>query len=299
MTTDATSKQPIRRVGRRAVALETTLLAHGIPRAEAAGFARELNAIVADAGATPAVVGIVDGRPIVGLSDAELGRLLERPDVAKVNTSNLGVIMHRGECGATTVSTTVELAARVGVSIFATGGIGGVHRGYGERLDISSDLAAIARHPVAVVTSGVKSLLDVVSTREALETLGVPVIGFRCDRFPAFYTRDSDASVDARFDDVEELASFIRLELSRSVRGMVVANPIPVADEIDAARFELWLKQAEQRAGRTGSPGRSVTPAILSALHEVSAGATLHANLTLVRSNVKLAAALATAMEPV
>ena len=275
------------------MALETTLLVHGVPREAGAELAVDLGAIVRAEGAHPAVVGLVEGVPTVGMSDEEIVSLLAAGEVPKVNTANLGILMHRGSHGATTVSTTMELAAAAGVRVFATGGIGGVHTGYAEHLDISSDLAAFTRFPVAVVTSGVKSILDVESTREALETLGIPVVGFRTDRFPAFYQRGSGAGVDARFDDVEELAAFVRSELERTGRGVVVANPIPEADEIDSDRWLGWLGEATRRVEREGAKGRDVTPRLLAALHGVSGGRTLEANLSLVRSNTKLAALLA------
>jgi pseudouridine-5'-phosphate glycosidase len=281
----------------RSVALETTLLIHGVPRAEGGPLARELRAIIEREGAHAAVCGVLRGRPIVGMSDEELAQLLDAPKVAKANTSNLGLLLHQGRDAATTVSTTMELAASAGVAVFATGGLGGVHKGFGERLDISADLAAFTRFPVAVVTSGCKSLLDVVSTRELLETLGVPVVGFRTDRFPAFYLRESAAGVDARFDDADELAAFVRAEIARSGRGLVVANPIPEGDELDAGRWEGWLREAEGRVrAEAGGTGRDATPALLGALHEISGGKTLAANLALVRSNAALAARIARAL---
>jgi pseudouridylate synthase len=283
----------LRRAGPRAVALETTLLLHGIPRAESLAFARELNAIVDAEGATPALVGILRGRAIAGISEAELREMLMLPAVPKINTSNLGLALHAQRTGATTVSATMELASRAGIAHFATGGLGGVHFGYAERLDVSADLAAFTRFPVAVVTSGVKSILDVVSTREALETLGVTVVGFQTDRFPAFYRRESDARVDERFDDAKTLADFLRFELARTARGIVVANPIPRDAELPEADWSRWLAEAQRRAAN--APGRDATPAILGALHELSNGATLRANLALVRSNARLAAQIAAA----
>eukprot|EP00913_Durusdinium_trenchii_P006164 g5776.t1 len=211
----------------------------------------------------------------------ELDALLSAESVAKANTANLGVLMARNQHAATTVSATMELAASSGVRVFATGGLGGVHPGLGQRLDISSDLAAFTRFPVAVVTSGVKSILDVESTREALETLGVPVVGYRTDAFPAFYLRDSDADVDARFDDLDELASFVSAELTRTGRGVVVANPIPEASEIDPRDWADWLARAERAADEQGAAGRGRTPALLAALHDLSGSRTLEANLAL------------------
>lgn len=277
------------------MALETTLLAHGLSRDEALPTAQLLAADIRAEGAAPAIVGVLDGRAIVGLTDEELARFLRTPDLPKANTSNLGIFVHRGQSAATTVSTTMELAARAGLSIFATGGLGGVHPGFGTRLDISADLAAFTRFPIAVVASGVKAILDVPSTRELLETLGVTVIGFRTDRFPAFYLRDGGEPVDARFDDEHELASFLRRELARTGRGILVANPIPTDAEIPAPQWQRWLEEARQRVAQDPArgTGRDATPALLAALHQVSAGATLRANIALVRSNARLAARLA------
>lgn len=274
------------------LALETTILTHGVPRENALSLAQELASIAQTNGATPALVGLFRGEPVVGMSDDQLREVLATPNVPKVNTSNLGVLMHRRSHGSTTVATTMELAAAAGVRVFSTGGIGGVHKGYGTQLDISADLIALTRFPVAVVASGVKSILDVVATRELLETLGVPVIGFGCDEFPAFYLRSSGAGVDARFDDPAELARFVGAEMQRTGRGVLVANPIPVTDELPAAKFAAWLAAAEQEA----KPGREATPSTLAALHRLSGGATLRANLALIRSNTALGAQLAAAL---
>lgn len=286
----------INRAGPGHVALETTLLLHGVPRGEGPSLAAELTGIVRAAGVQPALVGVVNGKPIVGLNDAELTELLSAQSVPKANTANLGVLMHWGSHAATTVSTTMELAAAAGVRVFATGGLGGVHPDLACHLDISSDLGAFTRFPVAVVTSGVKSILDVIGTREALETLGVTVIGFQTDRFPAFYLRESDARVDARFDDVLSLAAFLRNEMARTGRGVVVCNPIPLDDEIERTAWERWLEEARKRAADAGVRGRDVTPHILGTLHEISGGATLRANLALVKHNAHLAAQLCSAM---
>jgi pseudouridine-5'-phosphate glycosidase len=291
---DQTQTQ-VNRAGPHAVALESTLLLHGVPRHAALPLAEELDAIITGHGATPATVAVLHGRPIVGLTRQELATLLRATNIPKANTGNLGVLMHRRSHAATTVSTTMELAADAGVRVFATGGIGGVHKGYGDQWDVSADLMALTRFPVAVVASGVKNLLDVVSTREMLETLGVPVIGFGTDRFPAFYLRDSAAGVDARFDDPEELAAFLAAELARTGRGVLVCNPIPRESELDPEAWSVWIARAEAMARAAGATGRAVTPAVLAALHEVSDGATLTANLALVRSNAALAARLAAA----
>lgn len=283
----------INRAEPRSVALETTLLLHGVPRTGAAQLARSLQEIVRTHGASPTLIALFRGQAIVGLSDAELAELLSAASVPKANTANLGVLMHRGQHAATTVSTTMELAASAGVRVFATGGLGGVHRGCAEHFDVSSDLAALTRFPVAVVSSGVKSILDVVATREALETLGVPVVGFRTDRFPAFYQRESAAGVDARFDDAGDLAAFVRMEMARSGRGVLVVNPVPAAHEIDAGKWRSWLDLAMDRARAMGVTGRDLTPTLLAAVHELSGGETLRANVELVKSNAALAAQIA------
>lgn len=275
-----------------AVALETTLLVHGVPRADAPALAVRLGEVVAANGASPAFVGVVRGTPTVGLTPGEIRSLLDAPDVPKANTANLGVLIHRRSHGATTVSATLELAAAAGVRVFATGGIGGLHRGYADRFDASADLAALARFPVAVVASGVKSFLDVPGTRETLETLGVPVIGFRTDAFPAFYQRASDAGVDARFDDEADLAAFLAGELARAPRAVLVCNPIPAPAELDPRDWSRWLDDATRAAQDAGITGRALTPFLLARVHELSGGATLRANLALVEDNARLAARL-------
>lgn len=285
----------VNRAPPRPVALETTLLVHGVPRDRARPLFARLAQAVRGEGAGPALVGVLRGVPIVGMTDAELAELLdEAGHVPKVNTANLGVTLHRRGHGATTVATTMELAAAVGVQTFATGGIGGVHKGYGHRLDVSADLAALARFPVAVVASGVKSLLDVAATREALETLGVPVIGFQTDSFPAFYVRESAAQVDARFDDPADLAAFIRAELARTGRGVLVCNPAPAEVAMAPAEFDAALARAE--AESSAAAGRDVTPAVLAALHRITAGRTLACNIELAVSNARLAAQIAKAI---
>ncbi len=284
----------VNRAGPDCVALETTLLVHGVPRADGMPLARRLGTVIAEESggrARGAIIGLWRGRPTVGLSEEELQGLFDAGDVPKANMSNLGVLIHRQSHGATTVSTTMELAAAAGVTIMATGGLGGVHTG--ETLDVSADLVAFTRFPVAVVTSGVKSLLNVEATREVLETLGIPVVGFRTDRFPAFYIRESRARVDANFDDVGELARYIGRELARTGRGIVVANPVPEGAEIIERDWEQWLAEARRRA-ESGPPGegREVTPRILSHLHDVSGGQTLATNIALAVANARLAAGL-------
>lgn len=288
-----------RRVAGRVVALETTLLAHGVPSDRAEGLWREMEKAVEEGSrgaARGAVVGVVGGKPVVGMSGEEvMGMIRGGKGVAKLNTANLGLAMARGESGATTVSATMEISASAGVRVFATGGLGGLHwrRGADDPLDVSADLLALARFPVCVVCSGVKAILDVVSTREALETLGVPVVGWRTDDFPAFYLRESGAGVDGRFDDEKALSAYVRDELSRTGRGVVVVNPPPEEVAVERGEWEGWLGRAEEVVRGKGVRGRGVTPAVLAALHEVSGGRTLKANEALAVSNARVAGMVA------
>lgn len=277
------------------LALETTILTHGVPRDSAIPLANELAAICRENGADPALVGVYKGTPSASLQESELLEILADARIPKANSSNLGVLMHRKQHASTTVAATMEIAASFGIRVFSTGGIGGVHRGYAEHLDISADLGAFTRFPVAVVSSGVKSILDIAATREILETLGVPVVGYRTDSFPAFYQRESGVGVDARFDEMSELASFVNAEMMRTGRGILIANPIPKPDELDADLFAKWLHKAEAELGKA-SPGRDATPKMLAALHRLSDGATLRANLALIRENTRVGSRLAAAI---
>jgi len=281
------------------LALESTLLAHGVPRDAALPLADELCQIAQDEGAAPRIVAVVDGKPIAGLDRDQLEVLLSDPELPKANAANLGTVLFRGQSAATTVSATMEIASAAGIRVFATGGLGGVHPHLEQRVDISADLGALARIPMAVVCSGVKSILDVASTRELLESLAVPVVGFKTDEFPAFYLRQAPGvriGVDCRFDDVTELAQYIQFEFKRSNRAVVVANPIPLEYELDADALTDAIEQAERHVDERSVAGGERTPAILSALHEHTHGATLHANLALVRSNTVLGAHIAKAM---
>ena len=235
---------------------------------------------------------MLSGQCTVGLTLQELERLIDG-DAAKLNTSNLGLAIHQRADGATTVSTTIEVAARAGVRIITTGGLGGVHRGFGHRLDVSADLTALTRWPVGIVCSGVKSILDIESTREALETLGVPVIGYRTDRFPAFLVSESSAGVDARLDGASAIASFVSAELCRASRAVVIAHPEPAEAAIDEREFSDWLKGIEQEGLTSEARGRTATPTLLAQLNERSSGKSLAANLSLLRANAALACEVA------
>lgn len=282
----------VRRVaGRAAVALETTLLAHGLPAGEGLPLAKELDAIIESRDARPATIGVLDGVPIVGMTRDELTSFLGRANIEKANTANLGPLIYQGATAATTVSATVSLAASAGIRVMATGGLGGVHRNMDQRLDISADLTALAQHPVAIVSSGVKAILDVASTRELLETLGIPVVGYKTDTFPAFYLTDSESGVDATFDKVDDIAGFARHHLASTGRGVLVVQPVPAEHAIEPHLWHQWLEEAQ--AATPAVQGRAATPAVLETLHRISDGKTLLTNLALVRANADLAAQVA------
>jgi pseudouridine-5'-phosphate glycosidase len=285
------------RARRAVVALETTLVTHGLPRREGLAAALELEAEVAAAGALPATIGVLEGAARVGLTRAELQRLAGDEEVAKLNLSNLGARVAAGGAGSTTVAATIQIASLAGIQVLATGGLGGVHRGAAASGDVSSDLAALARHPVAVVCAGAKAVLDLPRTVEVLETLGVPVLGVATDRFPAFYRRDAGLPVDASFATFEALAAAIRAHWSLGARtGIVVANPIPPEHEMPQALYESALERALADAAERGVRGREVTPFLLERLRELTEGRSVFSNLALLRHNARVAARLAAAL---
>jgi pseudouridine-5'-phosphate glycosidase len=279
------------------VALETTLVTHGLPQPEGVRTALELERIVRESGATPATIGLIGGAIRVGLSSAELERLAATTNVVKVNSSNLAAVLASGEPGSTTVAATMFVAHACGIRVFATGGMGGVHRDAIESGDVSVDLTALSRIPVAVVCAGVKAILDMPRTREMLETLGVPVLGYQTDEFPAFYRRSSGLPVDRRYDSVPELASAVRMHFALALgTGLVIANPIPAADEMPLALFERALRAALSEASAQGVRGRAVTPFLLERMHVVTGGESVKVNLALLRHNARVAAGLAVAL---
>jgi pseudouridine-5'-phosphate glycosidase len=285
--------------GRPVVALETTLVTHGLPPPDGLATARQLEAAVRQDGAIPATIGVLEGRARVGLSAAELERLARAPDVAKLGLANLAAGIASGRPGSTTVAATMLLAHRAGIGVLATGGIGGVHRDALATGDVSADLTALSRVPVAVVCAGAKAVLDLARTRELLETLGVPVLGFGTDRFPAFYRRDTDLSVDARFDRVPELAAAVRAHfLLGSGTGVVVANPVPAEHELAKDVCETGIAQALADGDRAGVAGRDVTPFLLERLAELTGGRSVATNRALLLGNARLAARLAAALGP-
>jgi pseudouridine-5'-phosphate glycosidase len=281
---------------RPVVALETTLLTHGLPHPEGLATALELEADVLAGGATPATIGVFDGAARVGLDRAALERLAGAEQPAKLNLSNLAARIVSGCAGSTTVAATVQLAARAGIGVLATGGIGGVHRDAAANGDVSSDLTALARFPVAVVCAGAKAVLDLPRTVETLETLGVPVYGYRTERFPAFYRRDAGLPVDEAFESIEALARAARAHWALGGTGIVVANPIPPEHEMPEGLYEPALERALAEAAERRVRGRGVTPFLLERLRALTEGRSVFSNLALLRHNARVGALLACAL---
>ncbi|MDI6712152.1 MAG: pseudouridine-5'-phosphate glycosidase [Anaerosomatales bacterium] len=282
--------------GAPVVALESTIISHGFPYPSNLECALEAERIAREEGAVPATTAIVDGEVRVGLSPAEIERLASEPGIAKASTRDIGTLVGLGGTGATTVAATMAIAARAGIRVFATGGIGGVHRGGATTFDVSADLEELARTRVAVVCAGAKSVLDIGLTLEYLETRGVPVVGYRTDEFPAFYSRSSGFPVSARVDDPEAVARVLRLRDELGLPGgEVVASPIPPEHEVPRADLDSWIDAALAEAEHAGVAGKAVTPFLLARIHERSGGASERANKELVYSNVRLAARIAAA----
>ncbi|HST50570.1 MAG TPA: pseudouridine-5'-phosphate glycosidase [Pyrinomonadaceae bacterium] len=283
------------REGRAVVALESTVIAHGLPRPANLETARRLEQIVRERGAVPATVAVLGGRLCVGLSGAQLERLAESEGVLKVSRRDLAVAVARRADGATTVAGTLWIASRAGLKVFATGGIGGVHRGV--LPDVSADLPELARTPLTVVCSGAKSVLDLAATREWLETHGVPVVGYGCDEMPAFYTRSSGLKVDVRADSARDVAGLVRARDALGLEAaLVVSVPVPEGFEVDAALMEETLAEALAAAIECGVAGRELTPFLLAHMSRRTGGATLRANVALLESNARVAAEVAVAL---
>jgi pseudouridylate synthase len=282
--------------GRAVVALESTVISHGLPQPQNLETARRLEQAVREGGAVPATVAVLGGRLRVGLDAAQLSRLAEADGVRKVSRRDLPLAVARGEDGATTVAGTLWVASRAGVKVFATGGIGGVHRGH--LSDVSADLPELARTPMTVVCSGAKSVLDLPATREWLETHGVPVVGYGCDEIPAFYTRRSGLAADMRADTAAEVASVVRARDRLGLEAaLVVTVPVPEGFEVDEAVMEESLSEALTVAASRGVTGRELTPFLLAHMSWRSGGATLRANLALLENNARVAADIAVALE--
>ncbi|WP_225846086.1 pseudouridine-5'-phosphate glycosidase [Streptomyces sp. HPF1205] len=277
------------------VALESTIIAHGLPRPRNLQVARELEEIVRAAGAVPATVAVLDGVARVGLTKDQVERVAQDTDLRKLGFRDLAPALAAKASGATTVSGTAFLAARAGLRVFGTGGLGGVHRGWVDVQDESADLALLARTRITVVCAGVKSILDVPATLQRLETLGVGVLGYGTDRFPGFYLTDSGEPVDWTVGSPGEVAEVMAAqdELGGHDSALIVANPVPPADQLDPALHDQVLAEALAAADRQGVTGQAVTPFLLAYLTTHTAGASLEANLAAVRGNVRLAAEIA------
>lgn len=280
---------------RPVVALETTLVTHGLPAPEGVATARQMEAEVRDAGAVPATIGVLDGAIVVGLDDAQLDAL-SAPGAVKLNLSNLAAALAHGQRGSTTVAATAWCASLAGIRVFATGGIGGVHRGFALHGDVSADLEALARFAVVVVSAGAKAVLDLPRTRELLETLGVPVYGFGTDTWPAFYRRGSALAVDARFDDPAALAAAASAHFELGGGGVLVGNPIPLEHELPAEVEREAIAAALADAEASGVAGRDVTPFLLDRLRVATAGRSVVSNVALLRNNARLAGRIAAAL---
>jgi pseudouridylate synthase len=277
------------------VALESTIISHGMPYPRNLETARALEAVVREHGAVPATIAIMDGAFRVGLTSAELEHLATADNVLKASRRDIGYALAGGHTAATTVATTMIGAALAGIRVFATGGTGGVHRGAIESWDVSADLQELARTPVAVVSAGVKSILDLPRTLEYLETMGVPVIGYGTDEFPAFYTRHTGLSVPVRLDTAESVAGALAAQWEAGLSvGALIANPIPAEDEMEHGYIESIIDSAVAEAADRGIHGKEVTPFLLGRIVELTDGKSLEANIALVMHNARVAASIAT-----
>lgn len=281
---------------RPVVALESTIISHGMPYPANVAMAREVEQIIRDAGAVPATIAILDGVPLIGLDDAQLELLGSDEGVRKVSLRDLPYVVARREHGATTVASTMRLAALSGIRVFVTGGLGGVHRGAPDSYDESADLTELGQTDVCVISAGVKSILDIGLTLERLETLGVPVVGYGADEFPAFFTRTSGHPAPLRCDTPAEIALMMWAKWSLGLSGAVsVANPIPEADEVPHAEIDAIITRALADCDERGITGKDITPFLLGRIVELTEGRSLEANIALVRNNARLGAAVATA----
>jgi pseudouridine-5'-phosphate glycosidase len=284
--------------GRPVLALESTIITHGMPWPRNLETARSAEAAVRNAGAVPATMAIIDGVARIGLTDSELERLARADgEMAKCSRRDLAVLLSTGATAGTTVAATMMLAHQAGIRVFATGGIGGVHRGAENTLDISADLQELGRTPVAVVCAGPKSILDISLTLEYLETHGVPVLGYRTHTLPEFYTAGGGFLVDRRLDSVEEIARVIRLQDELGLeQGMVVANPPPKEKAMDPDVLRRVIQRAIENATKSGVTGKDVTPYLLQQVEQLTEGASLDANVALMLNNARLGAEIAVAL---
>jgi pseudouridine-5'-phosphate glycosidase len=282
--------------GRPVVALESTIISHGLPRPANLAAARSFEQMLTEAGVTPATIAVVDGVPKAGLDDADLERIALDESVVKVSSRDLGLAMAGKRTGGTTVAATSVLAAKAGIRVFATGGLGGVHRGFAESLDESADLTVLSRTPITVVSAGVKSILDIPATLERLETLGVAVAGYRTNRFPAFYLTDSGQDLDWRLDSPEEIAAVMAArDLLGDESALLVGNPLPPDKQLDPDLHDRVLSGALAAADAAGVRGKAVTPFLLDYMQRATSGASLAVNVDVARGNIALAAQIAAA----
>ena len=281
------AKQPI-------VALESTIISHGMPYPQNLEFAKQVEDVVRNEGAVPATMAIIGGRLKVGVGPKELEALSDHTKVEKVSRRDIAAILASGKTGATTVATTMIISALAGIHVFATGGIGGVHRGAPETFDISADLQELAHTDVAVVCAGAKSLLDIGLTLEYLETMGVPVVGMRTDEFPAFYCKESGFGVDVRYDSEADLAKMLKIKWDLGIHGgAIVGNPVPDAYALDSGEMNKVIDDALKEAAEKGIKGKETTPFLLAKIVELTEGVSLKTNIQLAFNNAKVAAKLA------
>ncbi|KAE8765844.1 pseudouridine-5'-phosphate glycosidase [Georgenia thermotolerans] len=282
--------------GRPVVALESTIVAHGLPRPRNLDAARSFERLLRDAGVTPATVAVVDGVARVGLTAAELERIAEDPSVVKLSARDLAPAMALRVTGATTVAATALLAARAGIRVFSTGGIGGVHRGAARSFDESADLVALAGLPITVVSAGAKSVLDLPATLERLETLNITVLGYRTNRYPGFYLADSGLPIDWRVESAEDVVAVMAAQDALALhRAVLVANPLPAERQLDPRLHDRVLAEALAAADQRGVTGKGVTPFLLAYFQEHTGGASLEVNIDVATGNVVLGGQIATA----
>jgi pseudouridylate synthase len=284
--------------GRPVVALESTIITHGMPYPANVATAREVEAVVREKGAVPATIAILNGKICIGLEDKELESLGKAKDVMKLSRADLAFAVATGRTGSTTVAATMICAHLAGIAVFATGGIGGVHRGVEQTLDVSADLDEFTKTPVTVVCAGAKALLDLPRTLEYLETRGVPVVCYQSSEFPAFWSRSSGLPAPLRLDSAEDIARFIAARKALGLEGgMIIANPVPGAAEIPRAQIEALIDQAVKEAVTRGITGKAVTPYLLGRMLELTGGRSLTTNMALVKNNAILAAEIAKALK--
>ncbi len=280
--------------GKPVVALESTIISHGMPYPRNVKTALEVERILEDEGVTPATIGIIDGVPVIGMDAEEIEEFGKREGIAKVSRRDLPIIMAEKKWGATTVATTMILAHMAGIEVFVTGGIGGVHRGAQETFDISADLQELAHTNVTVVCAGAKAILDLPLTLEYLETFGVPVLGYKTDELPAFYTRTSGLKVDYRIDSPKEAASIIKMKRAMKLDGgILITNPIPEEDSYDPKEIDKAIEEALKDAEKDGIKGKETTPYLLAKITEITGGRSLDANIKLVYNNAKVGGQIA------